>query len=99
MTTQSRIGKFLNKVPEITIYFWIIKILCTTVGETAADFLNTNLKLGLTGTTVVMGILLAIVLFFQFKLRKYVPSVYWMAVVLLSIFGRVRNRYISSSNR
>ena len=48
----------LNKVPEVTIYFWIIKILCTTVGETAADFLNTNLHLGLTGTTCVMGGLL-----------------------------------------
>ena len=86
-TRSSVIRQMLNKVPEITIYFWIIKILCTTVGETAADFLNTNLKLGLTGTTVVMGILLVIVLFFQFRLKKYVPGVYWMAVVLLSIFG------------
>ncbi|MGB8257396.1 MAG: hypothetical protein WCE71_18855, partial [Pseudonocardiaceae bacterium] len=38
----------LNKVPEVTIYFWVIKVLATTVGETAADFLNTNLGLGLT---------------------------------------------------
>ena len=37
----------LNKVPEVTLYFWIIKILCTTVGETAADFLADNLGLGL----------------------------------------------------
>ena len=41
----------LNKVPEVTLYFWIIKVLCTTVGETAADFLNDNLGLGLTKTT------------------------------------------------
>ena len=39
----------LNKVPEITLFFWIIKILCTTVGETAADFLNVNLNFGLSG--------------------------------------------------
>lgn len=84
---SSLIRQMLNKVPEVTLYFWIIKILCTTVGETAADFLNTNLKLGLNGTTVVMGILLAIVLFFQFRLNKYVPSVYWLAVVLISVFG------------
>lgn len=77
----------LNKVPEVTLYFWIIKILCTTVGETAADFLNSSLHVGLTGTTVIMGILLTIVLFFQFKLRKYVPSIYWLAVVLISISG------------
>lgn len=79
--------KLLNKVPEITLYFWVIKILCTTVGETAADFLNTNLNLGLTNTTYVMGALLAIVLFFQSRQRKYVPSIYWLAVVLLSIVG------------
>ncbi|MGI8554682.1 MAG: COG4705 family protein [Dehalococcoidia bacterium] len=79
--------QILNKVPEVTIYFWIIKVLCTTVGETAADFLNTHLNLGLTGTTVVMGSLLLIVLLFQFRVRKYVPGVYWLAVVLLSVVG------------
>jgi uncharacterized membrane-anchored protein len=77
----------LSKVPEVTIYFWIIKILCTTVGETASDFLNVNLGLGLTGTSVVMGACLLAVLFFQFKAKKYIPGVYWLAVVLISIFG------------
>jgi uncharacterized membrane-anchored protein len=77
----------LNKVPEVTIYFWIIKIMATTVGETAADFLNTNLKLGLTGTTCIMGVLLIITLFVQFRARKYVPGIYWLAVVLISIVG------------
>ena len=79
----------LNKVPEITLYFWIIKVLCTTVGETAADNLNTTLKLGLTGTTYVMGALLLITLVFQFRSRKYVPGTYWLAVVLLSVVGRL----------
>jgi uncharacterized membrane-anchored protein len=79
--------QMLIKVPEITIYFWVIKILCTTVGETAADFLNMNLHLGLTGTTFLMGILLALALVFQFRAKKYVPGIYWLAVVLLSIFG------------
>lgn len=80
-------GEILNKVPEIILSFWIIKILCTTVGETFADFLNTSLNLGLTGTSVVMGALLIVVLFFQFKARKYVPSIYWLAVVLISVVG------------
>ena len=79
--------QMLNKVPEITIFFWVIKILCTTVGETAADFLNTNLNLGLNGTSLVMGALLLIVLFFQFRSKKYKPSIYWLAVVLISIVG------------
>lgn len=79
--------QMLIKVPEITIYFWAIKILCTTVGETAADYMNWNLNLGLTSTTYIMGTLLAVALFFQFRGRNYVPSVYWLAVVFLSIFG------------
>lgn len=84
----STIGRLiLNKVPEATIYFWIIKVLCTTVGETAADFLNSNLHLGLTGTTFVMGSLLIITLIFQFASRRYVPGIYWFAVVLISIVG------------
>ena len=82
-----QIRQMLNKVPEITIYFWIIKVLCTTVGETAADYLNEVLHFGLTGTSLVMGALLIVVLFFQFKARKYIPSIYWLAVVLLSIVG------------
>jgi uncharacterized membrane-anchored protein len=86
-TTPSRGRQMLNKVPEVTIFFWIIKVLATTVGETAADFLNTNLNLGLTNTTFVMGGLLLITLFFQFRLRKYVPRIYWLAVVLISIVG------------
>lgn len=79
--------KMLNKVPEITLYFWLIKILCTTVGETAADNLNENLGLGLSGTSYVMGTILIAVLVVQFRARKYVPGVYWLAVVLLSIVG------------
>ncbi|CAJ61805.1 putative integral membrane protein [Frankia alni ACN14a] len=77
----------LNKVPQVTIFFWIIKVLCTTIGETAADFLNSNLGLGLTNTTYVMGALLVVALFFQFRQERYVPWVYWLAVVLISVVG------------
>jgi uncharacterized membrane-anchored protein len=79
--------QMLNKVPEITLYFWVIKILCTTVGETAADLLNENLGLGLTNTTYIMAAALIAVLVFQFRSRKYVPGIYWLAVVLISIVG------------
>jgi len=82
-----RTKQTLNKVPEVTVYFWIIKVLCTTVGETAADYLNEALHFGLTGTSLVMGMLLIAVLIVQFKARKYIPSIYWLAVVLLSIVG------------
>jgi uncharacterized membrane-anchored protein len=77
----------LNKVPEVTLYFWVIKILCTTVGETAADTLNEKVGLGLTNTTYIMGALLIATLVAQFRSNKYIPSIYWLAVVLLSIVG------------
>jgi uncharacterized membrane-anchored protein len=89
-TTSDRLSlakTMLSKVPEVTVYFWIIKVLATTIGETAADFLNTNFNLGLTGTTLVMGVLLIVVLFFQFRLHQYIPSIYWLAVVLISVVG------------
>ncbi len=88
MDTLKDAGKqMLNKVPEVTIYFWVIKILCTTVGETAADFLNVNLNFGLTATSVITGVLLAIALAFQFRAKKYIPSLYWFSVGLVSVFG------------
>lgn len=79
--------EMLNKVPEVTFFFWIIKVLCTTVGETFADFLNVNLNFGLTGTSIAMGILLIIALFFQLRAKKYVPVIYWVTVVFISVFG------------
>lgn len=84
---KNKAGISFNKVPEITFFFWIIKVLCTTVGETFADFLNVNLNFGLTGTSIFMGILLVIALFFQLKAKKYVPVIYWITVVFISVFG------------
>ncbi|NRD79969.1 hypothetical protein HPT25_21780 [Bacillus sp. BRMEA1] len=84
---QNNLKILLSKVPEVTIFFWIIKVLCTTVGETFADFLNFNLGFGLTNTTIMMGVAFVIVLFFQFKVSKYVPGIYWVTVVLISVFG------------
>ena len=77
----------LNKVPEVTLCFWVIKIMCTTVGETAADYLNVNLGFGLTNTTFFTGALLAVLLLVQFRLSRYVPGVYWSVVVVISVFG------------
>ena len=77
----------LNKVPEITLWFWIIKIMATTIGETGADFLAFRLGLGLGGTSLVMGAILLVMLAVQVRARRYVPVIYWLTVVLLSIVG------------
>ena len=77
----------LNKVPEVTLYFWVIKILCTTVGETFADYLNETLGFGLDNTSILMSAALVVALVFQFRARRYVPGIYWLAVVLISVVG------------
>jgi uncharacterized membrane-anchored protein len=79
--------QMLNKVPEVTVYFWLIKILCTTVGESFADYINATLGFGLTNTTLAFSAALIATLIAQFRLDRYVPAVYWLAVVLISVVG------------
>src|SRR3954464_7746408 len=79
--------RMLNKVPEVTLYFWVIKVLCTTVGETGSDYLVDNVGLGLTKTTFITGALLIATLVFQFRARRYVPGIYWLGIVLISVVG------------
>lgn len=80
-------NKLFNRVPEITLFFWVIKIMATTVGETAADFLSFTMKLGLINTSWVMSGLLVFALLIQFKLKRYVPVSYWLVVVMVSVVG------------
>ena len=84
---RSAIPTMLNKVPEVTLLFWVVKVCSTTVGETGADFLNVTLGLGLTGTTVAAAVVLAVGLVAQFRARRYIPPLYWLVVVVISVFG------------
>ncbi|MCW2924801.1 MAG: hypothetical protein JWM98_2205 [Thermoleophilia bacterium] len=85
--TTATTSRAWNRVPEITLYFWIIKILCTTVGETAADYLIDTVGLGITKTMWIMTGVLVAALAVQFTRRRYVAGPYWVAVVLISIVG------------
>ena len=76
-----------NRVPKVTWDFWVIKLLAVTMGETAADFLNAQMGLGLTKTSLIMGVVLIVALILQFKQKRYVPAYYWIAVILMSIVG------------
>jgi uncharacterized membrane-anchored protein len=78
---------WLNKVPQVTLSFWIIKIMSTTVGETGADFLAVNAGWGQGITRTVMAALLAAALFTQLRTRCYSPWIYWLTVVLVSVVG------------
>jgi uncharacterized membrane-anchored protein len=86
MTTETVMTR-PNRVPEVTLDFWLIKLMAVTMGETAADYLAVNLGLGLTATSVLMTGVLVVALVLQFAQRRYVPWAYWLAVVLISIVG------------
>ena len=77
----------LNRVPKVTFDFWLIKLMAVTMGETAADYLNVNLGIGLTNTSLIMTAVLIAALVLQFRQKSYVPWSYWLAVVLISIVG------------
>ncbi|MFI1912879.1 hypothetical protein [Nocardia sp. NPDC020380] len=77
----------LSKVPEVTVWFWIIKILCTTVGESFADWINSSLGVGLSGTALLFTAILAVTLGWQLRLNRYVPFAYWLTVVVVSVTG------------
>jgi uncharacterized membrane-anchored protein len=84
---DSPVARMLNKVPEITLAFWIIKIMSTTVGETGADYLAVHVGLGTAVTGAIMAGLLLAALLLQLGMRRYVPWIYWLTVVLVSVVG------------
>jgi uncharacterized membrane-anchored protein len=87
IATRPSASNWLNKVPEVALSFWVIKIMSTTVGETGADYLAVNAGLGQGMTRAVMGALLAAALFWQLRTRRYTPWIYWLTVVLVSVVG------------
>ncbi|MFE2282979.1 hypothetical protein ACFXDJ_02195 [Streptomyces sp. NPDC059443] len=89
--------QMLNKVPEVTIWFWIIKILCTTVGESFADWINMNLGVGLTNTALIFTGALAAVLAWQLRAERYIPFVYWLTVVVVSVTGTLYTDILTDS--
>lgn len=96
---SSKNRQLLNKVPEVTIYFWIIKCLCTTIGETLSDNLvgrfavggaaaaPGQLQIALYRVAALTVIVLIVLLAIQFRLKRYVPVVYWANIVVISVLG------------
>lgn len=87
MKKISRANVAPNRVPQPTVDFWLIKLMAVTVGETAADYLAVNLGLGLQATSLLMSAVLAVAIVLQFMQKRYVPTPYWFAVVLVSVVG------------
>ncbi len=75
----------MRKVPEVTVYFWIIKLLTTAMGEVTSDYLVSQLNPVI--AVALGGIGLAVALILQFSVRRYVAWIYWLTVIMVAIFG------------
>lgn len=75
----------LTKVPEVTIFFWIIKVMTTGVGETISDYLAH--RLGPMPAVALAAGGLVVTLALQYAMRRYVAWVYWLVVLMVSVFG------------
>jgi uncharacterized membrane-anchored protein len=94
-STRTERSVLYNKVPLVTLFFWVIKIMATTVGETAADWLMEHTSLTLVSTLWLSLAVLAVLLVFQFRVRRYVPVWYWSTVVAISIVGTLITDYFT----
>ncbi len=79
--------KNLNKVAEVTLYFWIMKILATTLGETLGDLLSMTMKMGYTVSLIITTVFFLVVLFLQLKASKFTPILYWLVIVGTTTVG------------
>jgi uncharacterized membrane-anchored protein len=75
----------IRKVPEITVFFWIVKLLSTAMGEATSDFFVAKFNPYL--VVSIGGVALAAAFMLQFSVRRYIPWVYWLTVSIVAIFG------------
>lgn len=77
----------MNKVAQVTVFFWIMKIIATTLGETAGDYISMSLGLGYYVAFAVTFAILAILLFFQIQSDRYRPALFWAAIIATTTAG------------
>jgi uncharacterized membrane-anchored protein len=85
LATRASVRPLWSKVPQVTVVFWVIKILTTGMGETTSDFLAHTVDPVV--AVGVVGLVFAASLGLQFLVRRYVPVIYWFAIVMVSVFG------------
>lgn len=87
----------LNKVAKITLIFWIMKIVATTLGETLGDFISMTLNLGyLVGLLVTLAFFV-VVLWVQIRVKKYIPVFFWLVIVATTTLGTEISDFIDRS--
>ncbi|HKQ06200.1 MAG TPA: hypothetical protein VJ464_13780 [Blastocatellia bacterium] len=87
-------GNWISKVPQVTIAFWIIKILATTVGETGGDALSMTLQLGYAISSLIFLAFFAVTLSAQVTSKRYHPFIYWAVVVATTTVGTTMSDYL-----
>jgi len=79
--------EIISKVPEVTLVFWIIKILATTLGETAGDALSMSMNLGYLVSTGIFAAIFAVAVVVQILSKKFHPVVYWTTIIATTTVG------------
>jgi len=84
---NSSFKQAISKVPEVTLVFWVIKIIATTLGETGGDALSMSLGLGYLVSSIVFGVLFLMIVFAQVKARRFRPTLYWGTIIATTTLG------------
>ena len=93
MRDENADANVLSKVPAVTLAFWVVKILATTLGETGGDALSMTLKLGYAVSTLIFLVFFLITVTAQVKSSHYHPLFYWSVVVATTTVGTTTSDY------
>jgi uncharacterized membrane-anchored protein len=92
--TEHAMDHLRNKVPQVTLGFWVIKLLATTLGETGGDALSMSLNLGYLASTFVFLALLVVSLGGQVAAKRFHPALYWLVIVATTLVGTTTSDYL-----
>jgi uncharacterized membrane-anchored protein len=94
---DTKIKNSLSKVPEVTLFFWIIKIAATTLGETGGDAVSMSMKLGYLIGTIIFAAIFLIAVFAQIKAKSFHPFLYWTTIIATTTVGTTMADYADRS--
>ena len=89
--------KTLNKVPEVTLLFWVIKILATTLGETGGDALSMYMNLGYFLSSIIFAVIFVVTVIVQIKAKQFNPLAYWTTIIATTTLGTTLADYADRS--
>ena len=89
--------KYINKIAEITLLFWLMKIVATTLGETLGDFISMTLNLGYSTGIAITLVFFIVLLYIQLKTANYKPTAFWLVIIATTTFGTEISDFIDRS--